>query len=182
MSAAPSRWTEAGDAAARPPPLCVRTLVPRASASPPSACRCCSSPSCCTPWRRRALAGSPITKRALPIDFAKTDLFLDPATLRGPDAEQTVAGADLEARSRRPRPPTYGRGAREMFGDAAATSLTKAIVANPDILNGTAQPLASGRQQARHRRQGRGRRQVRAVGRTRSSNTSAAPDLQLPTS
>src|ERR687889_370514 len=32
----------------------------------------------------------------LPIDFAKSDLFLDPASLRGPDARQSVAGSDLE--------------------------------------------------------------------------------------
>src|SRR3954468_13604881 len=32
---------------------------------------------------------------ALPIDFRTSDLFLDPAQLRGADARQTVAGADL---------------------------------------------------------------------------------------
>src|SRR4051794_24993367 len=32
----------------------------------------------------------------LPVDFVRSDLFLDPATLRGPDAPQAVAGADLQ--------------------------------------------------------------------------------------
>src|SRR6185369_16745982 len=44
----------------------------------------------------KGLGGFVQYQAALPIDFAKSSLFLDPATLRGPDAAQTVAGADLE--------------------------------------------------------------------------------------
>ena len=74
----------------------------------------------------------------LPIDFAASDLFLDPATLRGPDAAQTVArrrsrGNDLEGRDGHLRPV----GSR-IFGDAAANKLGDAIVANPDILTAEA--------------------------------------------
>src|SRR5689334_17814236 len=44
----------------------------------------------------------------LPIDFARTDLFLDPATLHGPDARQNVAGADLEGAISKAATDAYG--------------------------------------------------------------------------
>jgi len=75
----------------------------------------------------------------LPIDFAKSDLMLDPATLRGPDAQQTVAGADLSTAIVQASTEAYGPGAEEMFGDAAVQKLTTEIVRNPDILNGRAE-------------------------------------------
>ncbi len=74
---------------------------------------------------------------ALPIDFARTNLFLDPASLRGPDAEQTVASADLEGAISQSAAAAYGSNAAELFGDAAVTKLTRAILKNPDMLNGT---------------------------------------------
>jgi phosphate transport system permease protein len=83
----------------------------------------------------KGIGGFTHYEAALPIDFAKSDLFLDPATLRGPDAAQTIAGADLEGAISQAAIATYGSGATEMFGDAATNKLTKAIVANPNILN-----------------------------------------------
>ena len=83
---------------------------------------------------------------ALPIDFARSDLFLDPATLRGPDARQTVAGADLSTAISKAAQTAYGRGAAEMFGDAAVDRLTDDIVASPNILTARATlwlPVAS---------------------------------------
>src|SRR5215212_5725831 len=44
----------------------------------------------------KGLGGFVHYEARLPIDFAQTDLFLDPAALHGPEAAQTVAGADLE--------------------------------------------------------------------------------------
>ena len=82
----------------------------------------------------RGLGGFSHFEAALPIDFSKTDLFLDPATLRGPDAEQTVASADIEGAISKAAVAAYGSSAEEMFGDAATTRLTREIVANPDIL------------------------------------------------
>jgi phosphate transport system permease protein len=70
----------------------------------------------------------------LPIDFARSDLFLDPATLRGPDAAQTVAGADLEGAISKAATAAYGPAAAEMFSSAASNKLADAIVANPNIL------------------------------------------------
>ena len=86
----------------------------------------------------KGLGGFMHYEATLPIDFAKTDLFLDPATLRGPDAEQTIAGADLEGAISKAAVATYGDGAAEMFGDAAVNKLTRAIVTSPDLLNGSA--------------------------------------------
>ena len=86
----------------------------------------------------KGLGGFVQYQAALPIDFAKSSLFLDPATLRGPDAAQTVASADLETAISQAATATYGPDAAEMFGDAAVNVLTRKIVADPNILNGTA--------------------------------------------
>src|SRR5947208_13719470 len=72
----------------------------------------------------------------LPIDFSRSDLFLDPATLRGPDAQESVAAADLEGVISKAAVAAYGPDAAEMFGDGAVIKLTKAIVGNPDMLSG----------------------------------------------
>jgi phosphate transport system permease protein len=82
----------------------------------------------------------------LPIDFTRTDLFLDPASLKGPDAEQTVAAADLEGVIAKAATDAYGPSAQEMFGESAVRKLTRAIVANPDVLSSRATfwlPLSS---------------------------------------
>jgi phosphate transport system permease protein len=84
----------------------------------------------------KGLGGFIHYEAALPIDFTKSDLFLDPATLRGPDARQNVAAADLEGAVSKAAVAAYGPGATEMFGDGAVNSLTTAIVANPDMLGG----------------------------------------------
>jgi len=73
----------------------------------------------------------------LPIDFTKTDLFLDPAALKGPDARETVAGADLTTALSSAAQAAYGRDAAEMFSDAAVEKLTDKIVADPNILTGS---------------------------------------------
>jgi phosphate transport system permease protein len=72
----------------------------------------------------------------LPIDFVRSDLFLDPAALRGPDAAQAVAGADLAGAISKAAVAAYGPSAAQLFGDAAARKLGDAIVANPDLLAG----------------------------------------------
>jgi phosphate transport system permease protein len=73
---------------------------------------------------------------ALPIDFARSDLMLDPATLRGPDAEQTVASADLEGAISQAATAAYGPSAAELFGDGAVNALTRDIVNNPNVIAG----------------------------------------------
>jgi phosphate transport system permease protein len=85
----------------------------------------------------KGLGGFVQYQAALPIDFARSSLFLDPATLRGPDAAQTVASVDLETAISQAATAAYGPDAAEMFGDAAVNVLTRKIVADPTILNGT---------------------------------------------
>jgi phosphate transport system permease protein len=94
----------------------------------------------------KGIGGFTHYEAALPIDFQKSDLFLDPATLHGPDAEQNVASADIAGAISKAATAAYGQGADDMFGDAALTGVTRAIVQNPDVLNGRATlwlPVAS---------------------------------------
>jgi len=72
----------------------------------------------------------------LPIDFTKSDLFLDPATLKGPDARETVAGADLTTALSNAAQAAYGPYAAQLFSDAAVNKLTDDILANPNMLTG----------------------------------------------
>ena len=80
----------------------------------------------------RGIGGFSQHEAALPIDFARSDLFLDPAQLHGPDARQTIAGADLAGAISKAASEAYGPAAAEMFGDAATDGLTDAIVAKAD--------------------------------------------------
>jgi len=89
-----------------------------------------------TTMAAKGLGGFTQYEARLPIDFAQSDLFLDPATLRGPDAAQTVAGADIEGALSKAAAAAYGPTAEELFSDAAVNKLSDAIVANPDILKG----------------------------------------------
>jgi phosphate transport system permease protein len=94
----------------------------------------------------KGLGGFVRYEAKLPIDFTRSDLFLDPATLHGPDAVRTVAGADLDGVISKAATASYGPAGARLFGDAAVKSLTDAIVANPDILAGSATlwlPVAS---------------------------------------
>ncbi|GAA3900847.1 phosphate ABC transporter permease PstA [Sphingomonas limnosediminicola] len=84
----------------------------------------------------KGLGGFTHYEAALPIDFAKSSLFIDPAALNGPDAEQTVASADLTDTLSSAATAAYGQAAADMFGDAAMHRLTKTILANPSVLNG----------------------------------------------
>jgi phosphate transport system permease protein len=84
----------------------------------------------------KGLGGFTHYEAALPIDFAKSSLFIDPAALNGPDAEQTVASADLTGTLSSAATAAYGQAAADMFGDAAMHRLTKTILANPSVLNG----------------------------------------------
>ncbi|MES2120877.1 MAG: phosphate ABC transporter permease PstA [Pseudomonadota bacterium] len=85
----------------------------------------------------KGLGGFMQHEARLPVNFTQSDLFVDPATLRGPDARQALASADLEGVIAKAATAAYGPAAQEMFGDAAIDQLTSAIVDNPDMLNGS---------------------------------------------
>jgi len=99
-----------------------------------------------TTMAAKGLGGFVHYEAKLSIDFARTDLFLDPATLHGPDAAHTVAGADLDGAISKAAVSQYGAGAAQMFSGAAVGKLGAAIISDPDILSGQTTlwlPLAS---------------------------------------
>ena len=82
----------------------------------------------------KGLGGFVQYQAALPIDFARSDVFLEPSELRGPDAAQLVAAADLESAISKSAVAVYGPAAEEMFGDGAVGALARKIVDDPDLL------------------------------------------------
>jgi phosphate transport system permease protein len=71
---------------------------------------------------------------ALPIDFPRSSLMLEPSSLRGPDAAQNLASADLGGAISDAASAAYGAAGGDIFGDAAMNSLTKDLRADPDLL------------------------------------------------
>jgi phosphate transport system permease protein len=83
----------------------------------------------------KGLSGFTHFEAALPIDFPRSDLVLDPAALKGPEAEDVVANADLEGALSQAGIAAYGPDASEMFGGAAVRSLGRQLIRDPDLLN-----------------------------------------------
>ncbi|MEO6580801.1 MAG: phosphate ABC transporter permease PstA [Sphingomicrobium sp.] len=82
----------------------------------------------------KGLGGFTSTQAKLTIDFPRSDLILDPAALRGPDAQQNVAGAGLDAIIEQAAVARFGEGGGEMFGGASARSLGDQLVDDPELL------------------------------------------------
>ena len=94
----------------------------------------------------RGLGGFTHTEARVAIDFPRSDLILDPAVLKGPEAKQAVAAADFESTLSQAAVTTYGEPARELLGGAAAQALGKALIADPSLLSRRADlwlPVAS---------------------------------------
>jgi phosphate transport system permease protein len=83
----------------------------------------------------KGLSGFTHYEAAIPIDFPRSDLVLDPAALKGPDAEEVVAGADVEGALSKSASNAYGPGAANMFGGAAVSSLGRQIIKDPNLLS-----------------------------------------------
>src|SRR5688500_13746436 len=83
----------------------------------------------------KGLSGFTQYKAAVPVDFARSDVMLDPAALRGADAGDVVAQADLEGVLVASATAAYGEQAAEMFGTAAVRSLGRQLIDDPDLLN-----------------------------------------------
>jgi phosphate transport system permease protein len=84
----------------------------------------------------KGLGGFVQYEARLPIDFVESDLFLEPATLVGPDARQAVGAADLATAITAAATRAYGPAGAELFGDGAVRVLTDEIVADPAMLQG----------------------------------------------
>ena len=82
----------------------------------------------------RGLGGFSQTEAKVAIDFPRSDLILDPAVLKGPEAKQAVASADFENVLSQAAAANYGEPARDLFGGAAARALGKALIADPNLL------------------------------------------------
>jgi len=82
----------------------------------------------------RGLGGFTQHEAALPVDFARSDLMIDPAALRGPQARETLAAVDLESALSQAATAAFGAEAGEMFGGAAVRALGEKLIADPGLL------------------------------------------------
>jgi phosphate transport system permease protein len=83
----------------------------------------------------KGLSGFTHYEAAIPVDFPRSDLMLDSAVLKGPQANDVVASADLERVLVQSASAVYGDEAAELFGTAAARSLGRQLVEDPELLN-----------------------------------------------
>jgi phosphate transport system permease protein len=83
----------------------------------------------------KGLGGFTQTEARLVIDFPRSDLILDPATLRGAEAEESVANAGLEGVLEQAAIAQFGEGGGELFGGASARALGDQLIADPDLLS-----------------------------------------------
>jgi phosphate transport system permease protein len=94
----------------------------------------------------KGLGGFTHTEAKVAIDFPRSDLILDPAVLKGPEARAAVASADLETVLSQAAAANYGEQAEQLFGGAAARALGKALIADPGLTSRRAElwlPVAS---------------------------------------
>ena len=80
------------------------------------------------------LGGFTRTEARLTIDFPRSDLILDPATLRGSQAQEAIASAGLEGVIGQAAIEQFGDGAEELVGGASARMLGQRLIADPELL------------------------------------------------
>ena len=94
----------------------------------------------------KGIGGFSHTQARISIDFPRSDLMLDPAALKGPEAVQVVASADLEGVLSQAAIANYGDGAAELFGGSGSRELGRALIKDPALLSRRADlwlPVAS---------------------------------------
>ena len=77
------------------------------------------------------------TEVRLRIDFPKSELFLDPAALSGPNAEAALAIADIDSAVRTAATAEYGAAGAELFSDSAWLRVRDAVREDPSLLSRT---------------------------------------------
>ena len=82
----------------------------------------------------KGLGGFVRVEAAVTIDFPRSDLILDPAALRGPQAREVVASADLEGVVSQAAVAHYGEQAERLFSAAGGRALGRQLVADPTLL------------------------------------------------
>jgi phosphate transport system permease protein len=80
------------------------------------------------------LRGFTETEIRLDMDFARSALFLDPATLKASPGGAALAGAGIESAVAAAAEAQYGPGGARMLSDTAWQRVQRAIEADPDIL------------------------------------------------
>jgi phosphate transport system permease protein len=87
------------------------------------------------------------TRLKVSVDFPRSDLFIDPAALKGPGAEQALAAADIEGTVAAAAQAQYGPAGAELISEAAWLRVREQIVEDPSLLERKADfwlPGASG--------------------------------------
>jgi phosphate transport system permease protein len=87
------------------------------------------------------------TRVKVAVDFPRSDLLLDPAALKGPDAQAALAEADMEGTVAAAAQAQYGPAGAELISEAAWLRVRDAISSDPSLLERKAEfdlPAASG--------------------------------------
>ena len=82
----------------------------------------------------KGLGGFTQSEIRLTIDFPKSDLIVDPAALKGSQAQEVLAGAGVEGVLEQAAVASYGEGAGDLFGGASARSLGRQLIEDPTLL------------------------------------------------
>src|SRR3546814_20081880 len=82
------------------------------------------------------LRGFTQTEVRLDIDFAASDLFLDPATLQGPNVDRALASVNIDGVVRNAAETQY-EGVSRLLSDAAWLRVREALKDDPSILTPT---------------------------------------------
>lgn len=80
------------------------------------------------------LRGFTQSEIAVPIDFAASDLFLEPAQLEGDGADAALAAADIEGVVRNAAIAEYGEDGAALISNGAWLRVRDALAANPELL------------------------------------------------
>lgn len=83
------------------------------------------------------LRGFTQSEIAVPIDFAASDLFLEPAQLDGDGADAALASADIEGVVRDAAIAAYGEDGADLISNGAWIRVRDAIADNPESLDGS---------------------------------------------
>ena len=75
------------------------------------------------------------TEIKLGIDFPRSDLMLDPAALKGPEAAEAIGGAGLDTVIEQAAVAQLGDGGGELFGGASTRALGEQLIADPGLLS-----------------------------------------------
>ncbi|CAN5159186.1 MAG: phosphate ABC transporter permease PstA [Pseudomonadota bacterium] len=86
----------------------------------------------------KGIGGFTQTEARLTIDFPRTDVMLDSAALRGPEARQVIIGAGFEGVLSSAASVQYGEAAERLFSNGAVDALGQKLIDDPDLLNRTA--------------------------------------------